>query len=126
MPTRRGSQDRRRQRAEQPAPKAAKPALSVPTARAEGTEGPPSGKAPRRNALFPVGVNVYPLDAETQGWDDWYARDMAAEIAGAAGEKDLHRTRPCRAQKASAPAAGTVRLSLPRPAGASARVGTTA
>ncbi len=80
MPTRRGSQDRRRQRAERPATKASKPTPSVPAARNEPVEPTPAGKAPRRNALFPVGVNVYPLDAETQGWDDWYTRDMAAEF----------------------------------------------
>ena len=35
----------------------------------------------RRNLLFPLGVNYYPLDAETQGADDWYAADIDADFA---------------------------------------------
>ncbi len=35
----------------------------------------------RRNTLFPLGVNYYPLDAETQGPDDWYAADIDADFA---------------------------------------------
>ncbi len=38
------------------------------------------GKAPRRNALFPIGINYYPLDAETQSWNDWYARDVEEDF----------------------------------------------
>ncbi len=83
MPTRRGSQDRRKERAERsvaPRKSAQKdeptPATTVKAPRVTG-EPTPQGKVPRRNALFPIGVNYYPLDAETQSWDDWYASDVS-------------------------------------------------
>jgi len=85
MPTRRGSSDRRKQRAERPvsaasasAPKAAPVAQTAPAA---ARPPAPEGKVPRRNAMFPVGVNYYPLDAETQSWDDWYGHDVDADFA---------------------------------------------
>lgn len=87
MPTRRGSQDRRKERAERSvaprknAPRAeSKPAATVKAPRVT-SEPTPQGKVPRRNALFPIGVNYYPLDAETQSWDDWYTEDVAADFA---------------------------------------------
>lgn len=89
MPTRRGSKDRRQQRADRgsatPAAstKAATPAPTVVEA-PRGESAPPSGKVARRNALFPVGVNYYPLDAETESWDDWYSRDAAEDFAALA------------------------------------------
>ncbi len=61
-----------------PAPADALPA-EEPTPAAEPAPAP--GRAPRRNALFPLGVNHYPLDAETSGWDDWYAADPEADFA---------------------------------------------
>jgi len=87
MPTRRGSQDRRAIRQSTP-----RPAEEAPKKRASKTvvakvdveqpvAAPPSGKTPRRNALFPVGVNYYPLDAETQSWDDWYVNDVEQDFA---------------------------------------------
>lgn len=84
MPTRRGSNDRRKQRADRPAPPAAKAPKStlVAHARPAAASAPvPEGKVPRRNAMFPVGVNYYPLDAETQSWDDWYAHDVSEDFA---------------------------------------------
>ncbi|MDP2183547.1 MAG: cellulase family glycosylhydrolase [Actinomycetota bacterium] len=85
MPTRKGSQDRRttrKQFAEEPvkaaAPKKAEPVVK-PTV--EAAQPTPPGKTPRRNALFPVGANYYPLDAETQSWGDWYARDPDEDFA---------------------------------------------
>lgn len=38
-------------------------------------------KGPRRNAHYPVGVALYPLDAETQSWSDWYGRDPGEDLA---------------------------------------------
>lgn len=40
-----------------------------------------SAKRPRRNPLFPIGVNYYPLDSESEAWDDWYAGDIAGDFA---------------------------------------------
>lgn len=34
-----------------------------------------------RQADFPIGIDVYPLDEERRGWADWYDRDMDAEFA---------------------------------------------
>jgi endo-1,4-beta-mannosidase len=36
---------------------------------------------PHRNRLFPVGVSLYPLDDESATWEEWYARDVDADIA---------------------------------------------
>lgn len=88
MPTRRGSQERRQTRqaqpkeAEKPAPpkKRAAPVVAEVTP-AEPAPAPAPGKAPRRNSMFPVGVNYYPIDTETESWDDWYARDFEADFA---------------------------------------------
>lgn len=84
MPTRKGSKDRRVQRASKPATSTPKP-KPAPAKRSEGpvaAEAAPAqpGKAPRRNPMFPIGVNYYPLDAETQGWDDWYSGDANADF----------------------------------------------
>ncbi len=86
MPTRRGSQDRRTER--QSAPRKAeespkKQASKTLVAKVEvdrAAQPVPSGKTPRRNALFPVGVNYYPIDAETQSWDDWYTGDVTEDF----------------------------------------------
>lgn len=37
-------------------------------------------KASTRNPLFPCGVSIYPLDSETQSPDEWYARDLSADL----------------------------------------------
>ena len=50
-------------------------------ARADALVEAPAGKVPRRNAMFPVGVNYYPLDTEAMGWEDWYQRDFDADFA---------------------------------------------
>lgn len=87
MPTRRGSQDRKatRQAAPKSAPEAAKKKSAKPVVAAVDVASAPAatppGKTPRRNALFPVGVNYYPLDTETQSWDDWYTGDVTADFA---------------------------------------------
>lgn len=41
-------------------------------------------KGPIRNVLFPVGVDLYPLDDERSSFDDWYARDLEPELAAIA------------------------------------------
>lgn len=86
MPTRRGSQDRRTVRQSSPKPagdapkkKADRPVVAQVDV-AKIPAAPPAGKTPRRNALFPVGVNYYPLDAETQSWDDWYKHDVSKDF----------------------------------------------
>ncbi|MHB9003029.1 MAG: beta-galactosidase trimerization domain-containing protein [Coriobacteriia bacterium] len=84
MPTRRGSQDRRATRqavpAEAKAKSTKKAAPRVTAEIAQDVAPVPQGKAPRRNALFPVGVNCYPLDGETESWDDWYTRDIGPDL----------------------------------------------
>lgn len=47
---------------------------------AEDVTAPAEG-APRRNALFPIGITYYPLDTERAGWDDWYSGDVEADFA---------------------------------------------
>ncbi|MDO9558041.1 MAG: beta-galactosidase trimerization domain-containing protein [Coriobacteriia bacterium] len=37
-----------------------------------------------RQADFPVGIDVYPLDEERRGWADWYDRDVEPEFAALA------------------------------------------
>ncbi len=78
MPTRKGGPRQPRPRIErsEAAPAAATPRRASTGAAAAG--GP--AKAALRNPLFPVGASLYPLDAETQGPDDWYARDLAADL----------------------------------------------
>ena len=45
-------------------------------------EAKPTG--PVRNALFPVGIDLYPLDDERSSFDDWYARDLEPDLAAIA------------------------------------------
>ncbi|MBN2247364.1 MAG: cellulase family glycosylhydrolase [Coriobacteriia bacterium] len=45
-------------------------------------EAKPTG--PVRNALFPVGVDLYPLDDERASFDDWYAHDLEPDLAAMA------------------------------------------
>ncbi len=40
----------------------------------------PAPKPPRRNPLFPVGATIYPLDTETESWNDWYVRDQSEDL----------------------------------------------
>lgn len=44
----------------------------------------PAAAAPVRNPLFPVGVDLYPLDAERASFSDWYDRDLADDFAAMA------------------------------------------
>ena len=85
MPTRKGSRERQVERAtakSKPRKKEAAKTVSAPIP----AESPKKrtmtqqGKAPRRNALFPIGINYYPLDAETQSWSDWYGRDVGEDF----------------------------------------------
>jgi endo-1,4-beta-mannosidase len=46
----------------------------------------------RRNPRFPVGIDYYPIDAENRSWDDWYDKDMEADLA-AFGEAGLSLVR---------------------------------
>lgn len=82
MPTRRGPAPRPRQRiapASQPVEQQpGEAAIEAPTPASAPTA---ASKAPRRNPLFPVGLTLYPLDAETQRWDDWYSRDPEADLS---------------------------------------------
>lgn len=85
MPTRKGSKDRRANRADKPAPAAPR---SEPKQAA--TSAPATSEAPvraeaapartRRNPLFPLGVNYYPLDSETSSWDDWYTAEVDSDF----------------------------------------------
>lgn len=52
-----------------------------------GADEAPAGRAPRRNPDFPLGVNYYPLDAETDGWDDWYTGDIEGDFASFAAAR---------------------------------------
>lgn len=78
MPTRKGDpRERSRARAATPTP---------PSRREKAAEQPAAlaaepGKTPRRNALFPLGVNLYPLDTELASWDEWYARELGDDLA---------------------------------------------
>ena len=54
---------------------------AVPGASAQQEVPAAPPRVSRRNALFPLGVNYYPLDAETQSWDDWYSGDIAGDFA---------------------------------------------
>ncbi len=37
-----------------------------------------------RQAEFPIGIDLYPLDEERRGWADWYDRDMEPEFSALA------------------------------------------
>lgn len=74
MPTRRGGPRQPRQRIE---PEVA----PVRRASAAAAEAKGESKAARRNPLFPLGVSLYPLDAESQGPEEWYGRDLADDLA---------------------------------------------
>lgn len=99
MPTRKGGPRPQRQRltpaekpsaadaveaAEAAAAAAAETATAEAAGPADGAAAPASAaqapKFPRRNPLFPVGVSIYPLDDETAGPEDWYARDLAGDF----------------------------------------------
>lgn len=77
MPTRKPGPRAPRKRIERP--EVATPvAPRASAARAE--QATAGGKAALRNPLFPAGVSLYPLDSETQGPDDWYARDLTGDL----------------------------------------------
>lgn len=72
MPTRRGNPRERREA------RVAAEAEAAPRWR-EG-EGARE-RAPRRNALFPLGVNLYPTDTELASADDWYTHDLTGDLS---------------------------------------------
>ena len=41
----------------------------------------PAPVAERRSPLYPVGFTLFPLAGESQGYGDWYARDVEPELA---------------------------------------------
>ncbi|MDZ4168598.1 MAG: beta-galactosidase trimerization domain-containing protein [Coriobacteriia bacterium] len=77
MPTRKGGPRQPRQRIER---EEVSPASIPRRATAQAAAAGAPAKALQRNPLFPVGVSLYPLDAETQGPDDWYERDQTEDI----------------------------------------------
>lgn len=83
MPTRKGGPRQQRMRQEaadapKPRKKVAKPKAPEPAPAPLPPE--PPGKTPRRNPLFPVGAAYWPLDAETDAWSDWYAREFDSDF----------------------------------------------
>lgn len=80
MPTKKGGPRQPRQRIERPE----NTELSAPSPRRASVEAAAaagkSDKTPQRNPLFPVGASLFPLDHETQGPDEWYARDLGSDI----------------------------------------------
>lgn len=73
MPTRKSGPRQPRQRIE-------RPETATPAVPRTGASTASSASKTGRNPLFPVGASLYPLDAETQSADDWYARDLAEDI----------------------------------------------
>lgn len=101
MPTRQGSEDRRSNRAKRstqaPGPKIVhslpvesedmapveelKSEVSAPTEEVRSEIPASAGKKTlRRNALFPVGVNYHPINAESDGWEEWYRNDFVSDF----------------------------------------------
>ncbi len=89
MPTRKGGPRPARQRIAPPEAVVPTPEESVAASMGvteadmpqAAAAAPVVPKGPRRNPLFPVGVSLYPLDAESASWDQWYAADMAPDLA---------------------------------------------
>ncbi len=57
---------------------------------AKSTGGQPRAHAadgPRRNTLFPLGVNYYPLDSEDRTAEEWYAGDIDSDFAAFAAAR---------------------------------------
>ena len=54
-------------------------AEATPPPQAKTVEAAPT--PPRRNPLNPVGVTLFPLDAEAKPWSDWYARDPEPDLS---------------------------------------------
>jgi endo-1,4-beta-mannosidase len=48
---------------------------AAPEASARGT-----GRAPRRSATFPLGIDYWPIDNEVSSYSDWYAGDIEADF----------------------------------------------
>ena len=86
MPTRKGGHKPSRMARTEPAPQAADKervaaeAVSEPTPTGAERPAAPAKRVPLRNRLFPVGASLYPLDSETQGPEDWYARDLTSDL----------------------------------------------
>jgi endo-1,4-beta-mannosidase len=94
MPTRKGDPRQRRQSrfrraaeaeqrllADEQAPGDGATAGQHESDRTEAEERPAAPSAPRRNARFPLGVNYYPLDSETQSAENAYSGDVADDFA---------------------------------------------
>ena len=86
MPTRKGGPRRLRARvapASKPVVAPASEAAAPVVARAvrPAPAPAPAPKGPRRNPHYPVGVALYPLDAETESWSDWYGRDPGEDLS---------------------------------------------
>ncbi len=79
MPTRKGGPRQPRQRIESGA-EMHEIASAPRRASAEAAAAGASAKTLQRNPLFPVGVTLSPLDAETQSPDDWYGRDLTSDL----------------------------------------------
>lgn len=79
MPTRKGGPRQPRQRVERTQVEDVAAAPRRASAEAAAAASAPA-KAVQRNPLFPVGASLYPLDDETQGPDEWYARDLTPDL----------------------------------------------
>ncbi len=77
MPTRKGGPRQPRERVARPEAETAQPRRASTQAAAAGAA---QAKPTQRNPLFPVGASLYPLDAETQGPEDWYSRDQTDDL----------------------------------------------
>jgi len=53
----------------------------------EAAKKPAVETGPLRNQLFPIGVDIYPLDEERASFADWYDRDIEPEFAAIAAAR---------------------------------------
>jgi endo-1,4-beta-mannosidase len=56
-------------------------------AAAETAAAADAGVAQRRSTTFPIGIDYWPLDAETASFSDWYAGDIEADLKALAGAR---------------------------------------
>jgi endo-1,4-beta-mannosidase len=73
VPTKRSGPRAPRQRVD-------RPEAPAKTAKEEAAEKGQVGRAAARNPLFPVGVSLYPLGAETETADEWYQADLTGGL----------------------------------------------
>jgi len=64
-----------------PTPRKETPAAVAGSTKVAPAAAAPAPKPPRRNPLFPVGASIYPLDTETESWNDWYLRDQNDDLS---------------------------------------------